>query len=72
MKFQPYTYIKCIRGNMWTEKYKIGDIFIFLGYIANPEVSGDNVLLINRHGTILSVDIKEEDWEVMRGKDAPN
>jgi hypothetical protein len=71
MKFQPYTYVKCIRGNMWTEKYGIGDRLLFLGYITNP-VAGDNALFIDARGHIMSADIKEEDWEIMVSEDAAN
>ena len=61
--FQPYTYIRCIRGNMWDSRFKHGTRFLFMGWITNGEGFGDNCVLMDERG-IFTTDIKEEDFEI--------
>ena len=62
--FQPYTWIKCIHGNMWSDKIINGQRYLFLGWISNNPEFGDNAVLMDDRG-VFTTNIKEEDFEVL-------
>ena len=62
--FQPYTWIKCIRGNMWSDKIVKGQRYLFMGWITNNPEFGDNAVLMDDRGAF-TTNIKEEDFEVL-------
>jgi hypothetical protein len=62
--FQPYTWIKCIRGNMWRDKIDIGERCLFMGWISNNPEFGDNAVLMDDRG-VFTTNIREEDFEVL-------
>ena len=62
--FQPYTWIKCIRGNMWSDKIVNGQRYLFMGWISNNPEFGDNAVLMDDRG-VFTTNIREEDFEVL-------
>lgn len=62
--FQTYTWIKCIRGNMWRDNIVNGQRYLFMGWISNKPEFGDNAVLMDDRG-VFTTNIKEEDFEVL-------
>ena len=62
--FQPYTWIRCLRPSLWDSSMHKGKSYLFMGYITNPDVYGDNVVLMDERGVFTS-SIKEEDFEIL-------
>jgi len=62
--FQPYTWIKCIRDNMWSAKIDKGERCLFMGWISNNPEFGDNAVLMDDRG-VFTTNISEEDFEVL-------
>jgi hypothetical protein len=62
--FQPYTWIRCNRGNMWRDDVKHGQRYLFMGWISNNPEFGDNAVLMDDRG-VFTTSIKEEDFEVL-------
>jgi hypothetical protein len=62
--FQPYTWIKCIRGGMWSDKIINGQRYLFMGWISNNPEFGDNAVLMDDRG-VFTTNINEEDFEVL-------
>ena len=62
--FQPYTWIKCIRGNMWSDKIVNRQRYLFMGWINNNPEFGDNAVLMDDRG-VFTTNISEEDFEVL-------
>ena len=62
--FQPYTWIKCIRGNMWMDQVVNGERYLFMGWITNSHEFGDNAVLMDDRG-VFTTSIKEKDFEVL-------
>ena len=63
--FQPYTHIRCIKGNMWDERLIINKVYLFMGWITNPSYSGNNCILMDDRG-VFETDIKEEEFKVLK------
>jgi hypothetical protein len=62
--FLPNTWIKCVRGNMWSSKVRVDESYLFLGWIVNHSEFGDNAILMDKRG-VFTDDIKEDDFEVL-------
>jgi len=64
--FQPYTYIRCLRASLWDgSNLHKGSTYLFMGWITNPYVCGDNAVLADDRG-VFTAEIREEDFEVCK------
>ena len=63
--FQPYTWIKCIHESMWSEQLLLNKNYLFIGWITNADIYGDNAVLFDDRG-MFTCSIKEEDFEVLK------
>lgn len=63
--FQPYTHIRCVKGNMWDLRLINRKVYLFMGWITNPSHSGNNCVLMDDTG-VFETDIKEEEFEVCK------
>jgi hypothetical protein len=65
--FQPYTYIRCIRASSFVNPANLVNnrTYLFMGWITNSRVYGDNAVLMDERGPF-TCSIREEDFEVCK------